>query len=119
MFIGPGLFAATDADRNGELTRAELKDTFGKWFAEWERRKGRLVESRETSQRLKPALLVQISVAPVVGRGAGGGRAGGGPGFGGGLKVEALNSSSRCSQDSNKPLLSKLLAVPSLRTRNT
>src|SRR5439155_1252439 len=39
MFIGPGLFTATDANKDGSVTRAEFKDTFAKWFAEWDAEK--------------------------------------------------------------------------------
>lgn len=31
-----GLFVAMDADRNGSLTRAEMKTTFERWFDEWD-----------------------------------------------------------------------------------
>ena len=30
-FVGPGFFTAADVNKDGSLTRAELKDTFGKW----------------------------------------------------------------------------------------
>ena len=30
--MGPGLFAALDGDKDGSLTRVELKATFEKWF---------------------------------------------------------------------------------------
>ena len=33
--IGPGLFAAADADKDGSLTRPELTSTFGGWFDKW------------------------------------------------------------------------------------
>ena len=36
-FIGPGFFAAADADKDGSLTRAELKSAFAKWFTDWDK----------------------------------------------------------------------------------
>ena len=33
--IGPGLFEATDADKNGGVTREEFRATFGAWFDKW------------------------------------------------------------------------------------
>jgi hypothetical protein len=38
-FIGPGLFAATDTDKDGSVTRAEFKATFEKWFTQWDTEK--------------------------------------------------------------------------------
>ncbi len=35
-FVGTGLFTAADADKDGSVTRAELKSTFEKWFNEWD-----------------------------------------------------------------------------------
>lgn len=34
-----GVFVAVDADQNGSLTRAELKETFHRWFQEWDAQK--------------------------------------------------------------------------------
>ena len=36
-FIGPGLFAAADQNKDGSLTRDELKSTFEKWFTDWDK----------------------------------------------------------------------------------
>src|SRR5438105_1650620 len=38
-FIGPGMFATADVDKDGSLTREELKTTFAKWFSEWDTNK--------------------------------------------------------------------------------
>jgi putative heme-binding domain-containing protein len=35
IFLVPGFFAAVDVDKDGTLTRAELKQTFAKWFDQW------------------------------------------------------------------------------------
>jgi putative heme-binding domain-containing protein len=40
FFLGQGLFAAADVDKDGALTRAELEVTFGKWFDKWDVAKG-------------------------------------------------------------------------------
>jgi hypothetical protein len=46
-FLGQALFAAADADKDGSLTRVELKSTFAKWFAAWDTDKsGSLDESK-------------------------------------------------------------------------
>ncbi|HWE36835.1 MAG TPA: ThuA domain-containing protein, partial [Isosphaeraceae bacterium] len=36
LFVGPGLFAASDVDKDGRLTRDELVGTFGRWFDRWD-----------------------------------------------------------------------------------
>ena len=33
---GPAFVTAADADKNGSVTRAELKTTFAKWYAQWD-----------------------------------------------------------------------------------
>jgi len=46
-FVGPGLFTAADADKDGSLLRTELKATFEKWFADWDSEKsGSLAEAK-------------------------------------------------------------------------
>jgi putative heme-binding domain-containing protein len=35
LFLAPGFFAASDVDKDGFLTRAELRQTFAKWFDRW------------------------------------------------------------------------------------
>lgn len=34
--VAPGLFTAVDTDKDGSVTRAELKATFDKWFSDWD-----------------------------------------------------------------------------------
>jgi outer membrane protein assembly factor BamB len=43
-FIGPGLFAAADADKDGFITRTELKASFTKWFEDWDKDKTGFVD---------------------------------------------------------------------------
>ena len=35
-FVGPGLFTALDADKDGSLTRDEMKNAFDRWAAAWD-----------------------------------------------------------------------------------
>jgi len=111
MFIGPGLFTATDANKDGSLTRAEFKDTFAKWFADWDTEK----RGSLTEEKLRTGLSAALPQPNFGGPGGGRGR---GPGFGNmprvdGVKLDPLVA----ANDPNKPLMSKLLAVPSLRAR--
>jgi Planctomycete cytochrome C/EF hand len=76
-FIGPGFFSAADTDKDGSLTRAELKGTFAKWFTLWDAQKAGSVTEEQIRDGLNAAL-----PAPSFG-GPGGGRPGGqgaGPG---------------------------------------
>lgn len=107
-FIASSLFSALDGNQDGSLTRAELKDTFGKWFGEWDTDKSGTLNEEKLRNGLSAAL-----PRPNFG-GPRGGRGGGGPGdSAGGTQLDPLVA----ANDSRKPLLSKLLAVPSLRTR--
>jgi outer membrane protein assembly factor BamB len=45
--IGPGLFAATDADKDGAVTREEFKSTFGGWFDKWGGGKGEPIDANQ------------------------------------------------------------------------
>jgi putative heme-binding domain-containing protein len=36
LLVAPGLFAAADIDKDGALTRTELRETFAKWFERWD-----------------------------------------------------------------------------------
>jgi Ca2+-binding EF-hand superfamily protein len=77
---GPGaaFFVAVDGDKDGSLTRVELKDTFAKWFAAWDKDgSGSLDESKVRDG------LNSVTAMPQMG-GPGGRRAGGpdGPGRG-------------------------------------
>jgi len=105
-FLAQPLFAAMDANQDGTVTRPELKDTFAKWFAKWAASPANGVSQVELGDGLNAALPRPNFGGP----GAGPGR--GGPG-GGGTELDPLTS----ARDTSKPLLSKLLAVPSLRTR--
>ncbi|MSU36164.1 MAG: hypothetical protein EXS36_13895 [Pedosphaera sp.] len=120
-FIGPGLFTAVDADKDGSLTRAELKGTFEKWSSDWDSDKSGSLTEEKLRTGLSAALPAPNFGGPggPGGRGGpGGGRGPGGPGFSNmppvkGVELDPLVA----ANDANKPLISKLLAVPSLRTR--
>jgi spore coat protein CotH len=120
-FLAPGLFAATDANKDGSLTGSELSETFAKWFGDWDKdKRGSLNE-----ENLRDGLASVWPRPNFDGSGVGpgnpvGGRGRGGPGFGGargpgsgGVQLDPLVA----ANDASKPLLSKLLAVPSLRAR--
>jgi hypothetical protein len=99
------------------LTRAEFKDTFAKWSAEWDADKSGSLTEEELRTGLSAALPQPNFGGPGRGfAGPGGGRGRGGPGNMPrveGVKLDPLVA----ANDANKPLLSKLLAVPSLRAR--
>lgn len=102
MFLGPGLFTAADADKDGSLTKAEWTATFSGWFAKWDTAKSGLLDEA------------------AVGAGFGSALPGpGGPGMMmGGPQVEGVKLDPLvAAKDANKPLLSKLLAVPALKQR--
>ncbi len=76
-FVGPGLFTAADTDKDGSLTRAELKGTFEKWFAEWDSDKSGSLNEDKLRDGLNAALPRPNFGGP---GGPGGGRGPGGPG---------------------------------------
>ena len=76
-FVGPGLFTAADADKDGSLTRAELKGTFGKWFTEWDSDKTGSLNEDKLRDGLNAALPRPDFGGPGGGRGPGGGGRGG------------------------------------------
>jgi hypothetical protein len=122
MFIGPALFTATDANKDGSLTRAEFKETFAKWFAEWDADKSGSLNEGKLRTGLSAALPQPNFGGPGGGFGGpggpGGGRGRGGPGFSGGQRVDGVKLDPlMAANDANKPVISKLLAVPSLRAR--
>jgi outer membrane protein assembly factor BamB len=45
--LGPGLFAATDANNDGSLTRDEFVATFGGWHGKWAGEKGEPVDANQ------------------------------------------------------------------------
>jgi outer membrane protein assembly factor BamB len=74
----PAFFGAADSDKDGFLTRDELKSTFTKWFAEWAPDDASIDEDK---------LVAGLNAAlprPQFGGGPDGGRGGPGGGFGGG-----------------------------------
>jgi outer membrane protein assembly factor BamB len=80
---GAGLFTAADADKDGKLTRDELKETFAKWFVAWDKDSaGSLDEAK-----LKDGLNSLIAMPQMAGSGGPGERGpsapGPGPGSGG------------------------------------
>lgn len=81
QFVGPGLFTAADTDKDGSLTRAELKGTFAKWFADWDTEKAGALDENKIRDGLNAAL----PRPNFAGRGGPGGPGGqGGPGGPGG-----------------------------------
>jgi outer membrane protein assembly factor BamB len=72
-FIGPGLFTALDANKDGSLTRSEMKETFTKWSTEWDKEKSGSL----TAEQLQDGL---SAVLPRPNFGGPGGRGPGGPG---------------------------------------
>src|SRR6266511_3278570 len=81
-FIGPGIFTAADTDKDGSLTRAELKGTFEKWFVEWDSDKNGSLNEDKLREGLTAALPRPNFGGP---GGPGGGRGPGGPGGRGGF----------------------------------
>lgn len=128
-FLGVAFFTAMDANKDGALTRTELKEGFARWFAEWDAGKDGFLDEAELRTGLNAALPrpnfggpggppgMRGMGGPGGGRGRGGPGGMGGPGGpggpgGGGTQLDPLVT----ANDTEKPLLSKLLAVPSLRT---
>jgi hypothetical protein len=54
--LGPILFNATDADKNGTLTRVEFKQAFDKWFDTWDTEKAGKVTEDNLRKGLEIAL---------------------------------------------------------------
>jgi hypothetical protein len=118
MFISRGLFTAADADRDDSLTRAELKATLARWFRDWDKAKaGALIEETlraGLNETLRPDFAGRRDGPDGAGMmGGGGGRRGRGGRGEGGVNLDPLVA----ADDANKPLLSRLLAVPALRAR--
>ncbi len=70
----PAVFAAADADKDGSLTREELKGSFAKWFTAWDESKSGTLDQAALARGLDAAMPQR----------QGGGGQGGGRGFGGG-----------------------------------
>jgi len=119
LFLGPGLFTAFDVNKDGSLTRSELQHTFARWFVEWDIDKSGVLNEEKLRNGLNAALPRPNFGGPGGGPRGQGGRGGpGGPGFGGGPRGNGIELDPLVSaNDSSKPLLSKLLAVPALRAR--
>jgi spore coat protein CotH len=140
-FVGPGVFTAADSNKDDSLTREEWTAAFEKWWSDWDKeQRGALDE-----ENLRTGLAAVLPAPNFGGRGGPGGPdgpgrregggggfrgGGGGRGFGGfggrgpggpggnmpaveGVKLDPLLA----ANDPDKPLISKLLAVPSLRQR--
>lgn len=111
-FMGQGLFSALDSSKDGSLTQSEVKETLAKWFEQWdEAKKGSVDEDK-----IRDGLGKVLPQPNFGGPGRRGGQRGGGPG--GGIRVNGVELDPLvAASDANKPLISKLLAVPSLRER--
>jgi len=116
--VATGLFGAADANKDGSLTRSELESSFAEWHARWDSGKSGTLEEEQLREGLNT--LLPRAIAGMPGSGPGGrrgARGGQGRGFGGpgvfGVELDPLHA----MNDSEKPLISKLLAVPALRER--
>ncbi|MBL9137794.1 MAG: CotH kinase family protein [Verrucomicrobiales bacterium] len=111
MFIGGGLFTALDANKDGTLSREEMKEMFAKWADTWDASKSGTVNEDQIREGLNQTLA----------SGFGGGRQrrqGGPPGFGGGASIKGVELDPLfAANDATKPLISKLLAVPAWRAK--
>lgn len=115
--VGPGLFAAADADKDGSLTRVEFKGTFEKWIGEWDSEKTDSLNEEKFRDGLNAALPRPNfgGFAGADGRGGPGGPGGrggfgggfggrGGPGGFGGAGILARPMFSEADKDSDKKL---------------
>ena len=128
QFIGGSLFAALDADKDRFLTRPELKSAMEAWARDWDTNKKGALDGEAVSAGLGK-LMAGAGDQRGGGRGGFGGQRGqGGPGGGpggmrgpggfGGARVNGVELDPLlAANDDSKPLISKLLAVPALRTR--
>ena len=107
MFLN-ALFSTFDANKNGALTRAELQQTFGKWFGEWDREK----RGSLTEENLRDGLTAVLPRPDFGGPGGpdGGGAPrrdgpGGGQGRNRGPQVNGVELDPLyCANDAEKPL---------------
>jgi outer membrane protein assembly factor BamB len=81
-FVGPGLFATLDVNKDGSLARTEMIETFGKWSREWDTEKSGAITQDQLRDGLTAALPQPNFGGPGPGGrgGPGGGRGPGGPG---------------------------------------
>jgi hypothetical protein len=112
------LFEAADANKDGKLVSEELKSTFARWGKEWDADKNASLNEDE----LQKGLTALLPPPPVGGPGQfgpGGPQRRLMPGPGRNMpQVEAVKLDPLVgAKDENKPLISKLLAVPALRER--
>jgi len=135
-FGGAPLFTAIDTNKDGNVTAEEFKETFAKWFEQWDADKDGFVSEQEITKGLDAAIpRASFGVFSDGGPGGPGGPGGGpggpggpavggfrrgfGPGGpGGGVQVKGVELDPLVmANDANKPLISKLLAVPALREK--
>jgi putative heme-binding domain-containing protein len=55
LFIAPGLFSAADIDKDGWLTKTELRTTFQHWFDRWDRAKAGKLDAQALTAGLATA----------------------------------------------------------------
>jgi outer membrane protein assembly factor BamB len=77
-FAGQGFFTATDANKDGNVTRDEFKATFSKWFTEWDTNKSGSIDQSKLLEGLSAALPRPQFGGPGGQGGGPGGRGGGG-----------------------------------------
>jgi hypothetical protein len=74
MFLGDVFMTAFDGNKDGQLTREEFAQGFGKWFEAWNSDKSGVL----TEEQLRAG--INKDLAPQRGGGPGGPPGGGGPG---------------------------------------
>jgi hypothetical protein len=125
MILAAPFFNALDANKDGSLTSDEMVSIFAKWSSDWDKDK-----SGSLNEEKLRAGLDAVLPRPTFGGGRGGpggpggfagrgGPGGGGPGGpGGGMQIKGVELDPLAmANDPNKPLISKLLAVPALREK--
>ena len=55
-FIAPGLFTATDTNKDGSLNREEWTGSFAKWFNAWDTEKAGSIDEAKLRDGLTAAL---------------------------------------------------------------
>jgi type 1 glutamine amidotransferase len=68
--VAPGLFTAVDANKDGGVTKDEMKATFDRWFTEWDTAKSGALTQEQLATGLNAAL---PAPTPTAGFGGGGG----------------------------------------------